>query len=284
METVAPAWFTAALAQAPRLEHVTVHGADIALRCWGRPGDPGVVLVHGGAAHAGWWDHIAPLLAVGRHVVALDISGHGDSDRRPSYDATTWADEVAGAAAVAGAGRSVALIGHSMGGRIALVAASRHRERFHALAMIDSPLVERELDETELLQRRRPTRVYATCAEALSRFVTLPDQDVVLDYVKEHVAGLSIHAAADGWTWKFDRAMSGSIQHLRPYVAPLACPVTFFRCEHGIVSPDVGVDLADLAGHHASLVELAGVGHHPMLDQPLALVAALRTQLAAWER
>lgn len=284
MDTVAPPWFTDALAHAPRLERVTVDGAAIALRRWGRPGDPGLVLVHGGAAHAGWWDHVAPLLADRHHVVALDISGHGDSDHRPAYDATTWADEVAAAARTAGGGRPVSLIGHSMGGRIALVTASRHRDVVHALAMVDSPLADHDLDEAELLQRRRPTRVYPSREEALERFVTLPKQDVVLPYVQDHIVGISLKQVEGGWTWKFDRAMSGSIQKLRPHVEPLDCPVTLFRCEHGLVPADVGATLAGLAGAHARLVELPGIAHHPMLDEPLALVAALRTQLAAWER
>ena len=43
------------------------------------------MLVHGGAAHSRWWDHIGPLLADGRLVVAIDLSGHGDSARRESY-------------------------------------------------------------------------------------------------------------------------------------------------------------------------------------------------------
>jgi pimeloyl-ACP methyl ester carboxylesterase len=285
VESAAPAWFTAALADAPRLQKITVAGAEIALRCWGRPGDPGLVLVHGGAAHAAWWDHVAPLLAGGRHVVALDISGHGDSARRPSYDATSWADEVGAAAKVAGDGRPVTVVGHSMGGRIALVAASRHRDRIDALAMVDTPLAENDLDEAELLQRRRrPTRVYAVREDALARFVTLPEQDVVLPYVKDHVAGLSVHEVEGGWTWKFDSAMSGSIQRLRPYVEPLTCPAVLFRCEHGLVPDGIEATLSDLVGEHACLVELPGVGHHPMLDEPLALVAALRTQLAAWKR
>ena len=77
-----PTWFTDALAHAVRHADVTVDGARIAYRAWGKPGRQGVVLVHGGAAHAGWWDHIAPFLAAEHRVVAIDLSGHGDSDHR----------------------------------------------------------------------------------------------------------------------------------------------------------------------------------------------------------
>ena len=56
------------------------------------------MLVHGGAAHSGWWDHVAPLLTWHR-VVALDLTGHGDSDRREVYDMRLWAREVVAVAA-----------------------------------------------------------------------------------------------------------------------------------------------------------------------------------------
>ena len=76
-----PDWFARAIAQAPEHRDVVVAGARVAYRAWGPAGAPGVVLVHGGAAHSGWWDHVAPLLT-GHRVVALDLTGHGDSDRR----------------------------------------------------------------------------------------------------------------------------------------------------------------------------------------------------------
>lgn len=45
-----------------------------------------LVFVHGAAAQASWWDHVAPLLAADRRVTAIDLSGHGDSEWRPAYD------------------------------------------------------------------------------------------------------------------------------------------------------------------------------------------------------
>ncbi|MGD0706351.1 MAG: alpha/beta fold hydrolase, partial [Trebonia sp.] len=89
-----PAWFTAALAAPVQARRTTVEGTEIAYRAWGEPADRGIVLVHGGAAHSRWWDHIGPLLADGWRVVALDLSGHGDSGRRDSYTLDVWSREV----------------------------------------------------------------------------------------------------------------------------------------------------------------------------------------------
>src|ERR1035438_2566783 len=101
-ETAAPAWFSAALAAPVQDRRTTVEGAAIAYRAWGNPADRGIVLVHGGAAHSRWWDHIGPLLANGWRVAALDLSGHGDSGRRDRYTLDTWAREVLAVAADAG--------------------------------------------------------------------------------------------------------------------------------------------------------------------------------------
>ena len=60
-DTGAPPWFSAALAAAARERRATFDGTSIAYRVWGDPADRNIVLVHGGAAHSHWWDHIAPL-------------------------------------------------------------------------------------------------------------------------------------------------------------------------------------------------------------------------------
>ena len=90
----APKWFVDALAAPVETGRVTVAGASIAYRAWGEEDRPGIVLVHGGMAHSRWWDHVAPQLAAGCRVVALDLSGHGDSDHREGYSLDLWAEEV----------------------------------------------------------------------------------------------------------------------------------------------------------------------------------------------
>src|ERR1700761_7373106 len=124
-----PAWFTEALA-APVTERTTeIDGVPIAYRMWGVPTGRGIILVHGGAAHSRWWDHIAPLLAAGRQVIAIDLSGHGDSGRRESYHLDTWAHAVLAVVSDARLDAPPVVIGHSMGGlvslRLAALAGSR---------------------------------------------------------------------------------------------------------------------------------------------------------------
>ena len=274
----APPWFTQALAQEPEHRDVVVAGARVAHRVWGPVGAPGVVLVHGGAAHSGWWDHVAPLLT-GHRVVALDLTGHGRSDRRCSYDPHLWAREVVAVAAAAELDRPV-VVGHSMGGWVAVTVAAEHAGDVSSVVVVDSPLNDQPPDEERLRERRRPHRVYPTAEEAVARFRTLPPQDVVLPYVRDHVARGSLRAVEGGWSWAFDPDFFGTRLRLRDLLPDAGAPLTLLRCEHGLVSAAMAEEMAGLVRGGMPVVELPDAGHHPMLDQPLALVAVLRTLLA----
>ena len=275
-----PPWFTRALAQTPEHRDVVVDGVRIHYRAWGDPALPGLVLVHGGAAHSGWWDHVAPQLT-GHRVVALDLSGHGDSGHRSGYDVQHWADEVVAVAAAAGLDRPV-VVGHSMGGWVAVSTGVTHPDAVSAVAYVDSPLNDQPPEEERVRERRNPTRVYPTLDDGVARFRTLPAQDVVLPYVREHVARESLRAVEGGWTWKFDPEFFGNRPRLRDLLPQLRRPAALFRCEHGLVDPAMAAEMARLVPAGLPVVDLPDAGHHPMLDQPLSLVTALRTLLAVW--
>ncbi|NKY58384.1 alpha/beta fold hydrolase [Nocardia flavorosea] len=283
----APGWFAEAIAELPEHREVEVDGAAIHLRCWGRAGTPGVVLVHGGSAHSAWWDHIAPLLATTYRVVAPDLSGHGDSGVRSRYPIDGWADEVLAAAEAGGIAGRPYIVGHSMGGRVAAVAGARYPESVAGLIVIDSPFREPSA-ESVAGQLRRSQKAYPTEDAIYDRFRTVPEQAVLLPYVARHVAEESVRNTPEGWVWKFDPEMlrkrleRGRIPPLGSLRAA-AAPVLYIRCELGLVDRKRAREIAGLFEPPATVVELAEAGHHPMMDQPLPLVATLRTALAQWD-
>ena len=285
MTSDAPGWFRAAL-EAPVEEGATeVAGASIAYRAWGEAGAPGVVLVHGGAAHARWWDHVGPLLVEGaRRVVAIDLSGHGDSGHRAEYDIDTWVAETLAVGESAGIGGRPTVIGHSMGGYVTLRAAMTSGERMAGAIIVDTPML--ELTPEAVAARSGiafgPLRVHATLAEGLARFRPIPAQPV-LDYVAAHVAEHSLRAVDGGWRWKFDPRIFGGSFLSPSSITPLDPRVALIRGERGILSRQMSLSVHDRLGRSVPLVEIPDAGHHIMLDQPLALVAALRTFLAEWE-
>jgi len=78
----APAWFTQAVSTPCEDRFVSVDGCRIHYLRWGPAGKPGLCFVHGGYAHAHWWDWIAPFFSGAFSVVALDLGGMGDSGHR----------------------------------------------------------------------------------------------------------------------------------------------------------------------------------------------------------
>ncbi|WP_232001085.1 alpha/beta fold hydrolase, partial [Mycobacterium sp. 1165178.9] len=268
---------------------VDVDGCRVHLRVWGPADQPPVVLVHGGGAHSGWWDHIAPFFARTHRVIAPDLSGHGDSESRGHYDLRTWASEVMAAAAAAGPAGRPTIVGHSMGGWVVSTAAMHYSRQINSMLVIDSPLWERAPEEGRL-RRRKHTR-YQTRDEILARFTAVPSQESILPYVRQHIAGESIRKTDGGWIWKFDPAIfAGEFleptpadeESLETMLAAMRCRVGYLRCEAGLVPPDMAERIRSLLQLRGPFVELAQAGHHPMLDQPLPLVATLRTLLEFW--
>jgi pimeloyl-ACP methyl ester carboxylesterase len=276
-----PDWFNQALAVEARAASTVVDGAKIAYRTWGE-GTRSVILIHGGAAHSGWWDHIAPLLGAGREVIALDLSGHGESDVRESYSVDHWAAEVLAVAGLASSAAPI-LIGHSLGGVVGLRAAMASGAGLGGIIIVDSPLVHFTPEEDAAADRLAfgPPRLYPTRESVVSRFRPIPDQ-LTLDYVATHVANTSVREVPGGWSWKFDSKIFDRAPQL-PELIPLACQSAFFRGENGLVGTDMADEIFRRLGSATPMIEMPAAGHHPMLDQPLALVAGLRTLLAAWE-
>lgn len=284
MSGVAPTWFLDALAVEVECGQVEVAGCSIHYRAWGPPSQDGVVLVHGGAAHSRWWDHIAPLLARDRRVVALDTSGHGDSGRRQKYDLGLWAEEILAVARAAGLQAPPVVVGHSMGGMVTLVAARLFGSELAGAIVVDTPV--HDMTPEEYAARIRiafgPLRVYPTRADAMSHFRLVPPQGGVLPYVSTLIAETSVRQVEGGWTWKFDPVVFGRDGLLPDQLSRPDCRVALFYAEHGLTTAAMQDMIFDRLGRAAPKVEIPAAAHHVMIDQPLALVTGIRTILADW--
>ena len=287
MQPAAPDWFTKALADAYEPRSMTSDGVRVDYRCWGPAEGRGIVLLHGSGAHAGWWDHIGPQLAGSARVVAISLSGHGTSGRRPRYSNDVWADEVAAVIAAEGLTRPT-LVAHSMSGQVAATLAARPdaRETLELNGVVFVDWVARALSpERVRIQRARAYRVYrrrADLATAIRAFRPSPRQPSSLPYVLAHIAGSSYRESADGWELAFDSLIYDREPLLLAGARPLNCRSVLLRAEHGTVRPDEVTAFAARAGAQFSSVDLPEAHHHAMIDQPLVLVAGLRTQLNAW--
>lgn len=274
-------WVGEALAWKPEMRQTVVNGARIAYRAWGTATGRDILFVHGGGAHSGWWDHIAPLFATGGRVVALDLSGHGDSDYREGYSLEQWGAEVLAVQKHAGLAANTVFIGHSLGGLVTLSLRGMPNSEVHEAIVIDSPIggpnAERLPEAAEIGSRRRS---YPTLQAAMARFRAVPTQPFIHE-VRDHIARDSIHEVGDGWTWKFDAAIFGGAAKMTTTLPGQGGQLGYFRAENGIVGPEVRGSIERAGG---IFLDLPGAGHAPMLDQPAALVTGIRAVMAGWER
>jgi pimeloyl-ACP methyl ester carboxylesterase len=294
----APDWFKAALAVPFTDEVVEVDGAPVHFLAWGQRGRRGLVFVHGGGANAHWWTHVAGRFADDFRVLAIDLSGHGDSAWRDDYSLEGWTDEVMAVAEAGGIEGPPVIVGHSMGGFVTIATAARFGDRVTGAIVCDSPVTEPdpEVAAFALKQAFGKQRTYESIEEAVPRFRTIPSQEHYLPYVMDHVARRSLRQVppeededgVGGWRWKFDRGIFAPFGHSMrgialPYLPEVRSRFALLRSEHGLVTQDIGEAMYEALGRVATVVELPLAGHHPMLDVPLILLTAIRTLLADWD-
>ncbi|MGW4773481.1 alpha/beta fold hydrolase [Nocardia sp. NPDC004278] len=276
-DRVTPKWFTAALATTATDHEVHCDGIRIVYRSWGPPTTHGVVLVHGGAANTQWWDHIAPFLATDRRVIALDLSGHGDSGWRREYDLDCWSRDVQAVVRDTGLHQPV-LIGHSLGGLVCLHV-EQTTELPLAVVIIDSLV--RGPENGRVKQSARPLRVYPTLQEAVQRWRPLAaDSGTIPDFIVRHVARESLRAVPGGWTWKFDPAVFAFRRQRLDELAPARSRIALIRAAHGPVSPEDQYAAVAALGPGTLDIVVPEVGHNVPLEEPIATVALLRALLA----
>jgi pimeloyl-ACP methyl ester carboxylesterase len=295
----APSWFRAALEDTPIVDEVPVDGTAVSCRTWGPRGAPGILLVHGGAAHARWWDHLGPLLAQGgRHRVgALDLSGHGDSGTRGTYGLQAWAEEVMAVASHLGMDRPPVVVGHSMGGFVAMHAAAQYGDRLAGAIIVDSPVRRpdpesqegrsgRDVPPSEDLSGRSSTAVAAV----------LPGAGRSHDPPYLHRRHVGRHeragdASRASGRWKFDPMVFGRVGQRQPEDVGeicsrrVRCRIAVVHAERSEIVDDRRHRLHVRAARSERAVrgDPAGAYHHLILDQPLAFVSAVRALLADWE-
>jgi pimeloyl-ACP methyl ester carboxylesterase len=149
--------------------------------------------------------------------------------------------------------------------------------------LIDSAMIGPVAEKRAARERRffgAATRLYPSREAIISQFSPMPSQPV-LGYVADHVAATSIREVPGGWTWKWDPAIFARERVENPLIR-LDCRLALVHAEHGVASAERRDALYDQLGRVASVIEVPGARHHIMLDQPLALVAVIRTLLSEW--
>jgi pimeloyl-ACP methyl ester carboxylesterase len=224
-----------------------VRAGELDLHClvWGEPCEKTALLVHGNGGHGHWWDPLVAHLLPGWQLIAPDLRGHGESGwpEVPRYRIEDFATDLV-AVLDRLAPRRVALIGHSMGGRVVTWLAAHHADRAGVLAVLDSRLTDIGPGMARhwrgRVAGRRAGRGYTTREEALAAFRFVPDEP---DVPREVVADLAHHAVVErgpeDWTFRFDRgvlALDGDgAGDMAAILAHIRCPTAVMNGERSAV-------------------------------------------------
>ncbi len=126
-----------------RLERISLHGDSIAYRTAGS--GPVIMLVHGITSDSSTWERVMPGMARRFTVLAPDLAGHGASDKpRGDYSLGAHASILRDLLAALGHERAT-LVGHSLGGGIAMQFSYQFPESCERLVLVDSGGLGREV-------------------------------------------------------------------------------------------------------------------------------------------
>ena len=124
---------------------VTLHGHRVVYRVAGDPSLPVVLLVHGITSSSATWNPVIPALAKRAHVIAPDLLGHGESDKpRTDYSLGAFASGLRDLLEHLGHER-VTIVGHSLGGGVALQFSYQYHEYCERVVLVDSGGLGREV-------------------------------------------------------------------------------------------------------------------------------------------
>lgn len=263
-----------------------VGGLRLSALEWGTPGRPVLLFLHGGSAHAHWFDLVGPEFADAYHVLSLDQRGHGESDwpsppAESAYGSANFTMDLLGVMDALGCARAT-ICGHSMGGHNAMALSAWHPERVQALIVIDSrPSI--PPDRLDRMHRRghRGPRRHESRDAALRSFRLLPPGTAADPGLLEHLAAEGIVERDGRFLYRFDPECNGQRRptDLWPLLSRITVPTLLVRGEHSVVLPPPMAEEIARRIPRITVEEIEGAYHHVTLDQPAAFTQVLKNFL-----
>ena len=287
-----PLWFKEALTESKSEHQIIVERAKIYYQKWGSKYNPGIVLVHGSGSHSHWWDFIAPSLIDLFEVVAIDLSGMGESDHRNEYKAEIFGEEILSVAQDAGffnqRSSPPIICGHSLGGFMSATAASIAKDPIRGVIMIDSPIRPPDYDYSQHTHsypiRRKKT--YPTLESILERFKLTPDQNCKNQYIIDYIAKWSVQEVDNGYEWKFDDTLFEKLLFESPrrdVAFGLPCPLgIIYGAESDLMTEEILSYMKKKISSETQMICIENAQHHVFLDQPQRTVEEIKKIVSYW--
>jgi len=261
---------------------VEANGIKLHYLDYGTAGRRPMLCLHGGAAHAHWFDFVAPGFIPDHHVYSMDLRGHGDSAWADphTYSWKHYAEDVNALVEKLDL-RDFVLVGHSMGGMVALVYAANHPGRMARLVIVDTIML-MPMDRVTKMREfgAKPARPYATQEELIARYRLEPSETQMA--APEVIRRMAVHSArqdADGrWQHKADRRVSANFEQISgvPLWEKVKVPALVIRGERSKrFTPKLLAEVQARAPQ-VQMTEVPASDHHITLDNPQGFVDAVQ--------
>ena len=261
----------------PELQTADVGGRKISYAGAGADGEV-ILLVHGYGGDRNSWLFLQEPLAAKYRVYALDLPGHGTSAKDVG-DGTlgVLADAVTGVLDALGAGRAH-LVGHSMGGAVALEVAARDPGRIASLTLIAPAGFGPEINVGYLrgfadAQSRRELKPVVVQLFADESLVTRQLVDDLLAYKRLDGVDQALHALL-GALLDGDAQRADSAESLAAIGRAVPVTVVWGRADQ--IIPAAQAESVPGAVRHV----IDGAGHMPHMERPAEVQAAIEETLA----
>ncbi len=224
-------------------------------------GDPPILLVHGILCDRRYMAAQLEWFGRSHRTVAVDLRGHGLSDvPREDYTIDGLADDLAWMCAQLGLSRPV-VVGHSLGGIVALALTASHPDLVGAVVALDSVLLlgnERRAAMTALLTRLRSDDYLPALRAYFGGFFAAADDPERRRWILEEIGRVPPHVGLSIWedgTFHFDDA-----------AAVAACRAPFLYIDAG--TPNVDLDQLRMLSTNLALGRTVGSGHFHQMEVP----------------
>ena len=244
---------------------------------------PRVLFLHGLFGQGRNWTAVAKALSLQAQVTLVDLPNHGRSPWTDHFSYPEMADQLADLLRQDGKGAAYAVVGHSMGGKVAMTLALRHPELIERLAVVDvSPVATTEISHFARYVEGMQSIDLADLtdrAQAEAQLAPYAPDPGIRSFLLQNLRRGS--RPGEGWRWQMNLGLLGD--HLDemggwpdPVATPYPGPVLWLA---GANSDYVRSDYAPVMRAlfpRVQLVTIKDAGHWLHTDQPAVFLSVLR--------
>ncbi|GAB2593973.1 alpha/beta fold hydrolase [Pseudactinotalea suaedae] len=247
-------------------------------------GVPTVVFLHGLFGQGRNFLTIAKGLQPEMRGLLVDLPNHGRSSWTETVDLAAMADEVADTVRTE-AGGPVHVVGHSLGGKVAMLLALRHPDLVERLVVVDiAPVPSTDVSQFEQLLGALATLDLASLSSRGDADEQL--QELIGDTTVRAFLLQNLHRTEQGWAWRANLTLlRSSLDVIGSFPqtgeAVFENPVLWVVGERSTYTREEDAEAMRVLFPRLQRVSVKGAGHWVHSEQPAAFLATVRAFLAA---